>query len=169
MNTLNNLRFSQVLGWRTARTWQKPCVFIWFCEKGSKNLVFFYVFESEPGRTGSDLTPPVLYQMRQNPYRCKHCLGKYHMEAITSSEEVVLFEVVGLPALGPEGKKWLVMYGMLQFLSRETLKPFVSCCKWHFLRPKHIAHSCDCWNKNLRIYLKMKWPVTSFMHPVLLL
>ena len=35
----------------------------------------FLGFWSKHGRRGCDSTPPPLYQIRQNPYSCKHCLG----------------------------------------------------------------------------------------------
>ena len=35
-----------------------------------------YVFESVRGLPGSDVTLPVLYLIRQNPFRGKLCLGK---------------------------------------------------------------------------------------------
>ena len=34
----------------------------------SKNCMFFFVFSSDPGGAGVTPTPPVLYQIRQNPY-----------------------------------------------------------------------------------------------------
>ena len=40
-----------------------------------KSLLFFYVVESVHGRGGSDLTPPVLEQIRQNPYRASTVWG----------------------------------------------------------------------------------------------
>ena len=74
MTNIEHIRFTQFLG-GTARTLLKPFVFKGFWKQCSKKRVFFLCFESDPGRAGSDLTPLALYQIRQNPYRCKHCLG----------------------------------------------------------------------------------------------
>ena len=45
--------------------------------------VVFVCFESDPGRTGSGLTPAVLYQIRQNPYSESTVWGKRERSGVS--------------------------------------------------------------------------------------
>ena len=74
-NTLKNLRFSLVLGRGTGRRWQKPYVFIGFSASSAKNTVFYKVLRGDLPRAGCGVTPPVLYQIRQNPFSASTVWG----------------------------------------------------------------------------------------------
>ena len=65
---LEHHKFFYVFSKRTAWTWCKSYVFVCFWNKCVKTKCFSRFFRATPGAAGVAPAPPVLYQIRQNPY-----------------------------------------------------------------------------------------------------